>query len=151
MILITVQEPYRDLITDQILLSAAELSLQQSQVEDSPSLSVRITDNQEIKNLNQQFRGINKETDVLSFPTDFTDPDLDSRYVGDVVISYPQAEKQAQNSGHPVGAELQLLVIHGVLHLLGYDHGDENEKEKMWSLQAKILEKLGLNIQVEEK
>ncbi|MCJ7734072.1 MAG: rRNA maturation RNase YbeY [Anaerolineales bacterium] len=151
MILITVQEPYRDLITDQILFSAAELSLQQSQVEDSPSLSVRITDNQEIKNLNQQFRGINRVTDVLSFPTDFTDPDLDSRYVGDVVISYPQAEKQAQNSGHPVGAELQLLVVHGVLHLLGYDHGDENEKEKMWSLQAKILEKLGLNIQVEEK
>ena len=151
MILITVQEPYRDLITDQILFSAAELSLQQSQVEDSPSLSVRITDDQEIKNLNQQFRGINKITDVLSFPTDFTDPDLDSRYVGDVVISYPQAEKQAQNSGHPVGAELQLLVVHGILHLLGYDHGEENEKEKMWSLQAKILEKLGLNLQVEEK
>ncbi|NQS92423.1 MAG: rRNA maturation RNase YbeY [Chloroflexi bacterium] len=151
MILITVNEPYRNLIIDQILFSAAELTLQQSQVEDSPSLSVRITDNKEIKKLNLQFRGFNIITDVLSFPTDFIDPDLDSRYLGDVVISYPQAETQALNRGHTVEAELQLLVIHGVLHLLGYDHGNEIEKGKMWTLQEKILEILGLNIQVEEK
>lgn len=151
MILITVQENFRELITDHILNSAAEAVLLECEVSDSPSLLVRITDDEELKALNLQYRGINKITDVLSFPADFTDPDLESRYLGDVVIAYPRAEEQAQKRGHFVESEIQLLVVHGVLHLLGYDHGDNKDKEEMWSLQSRILDKLGLDIEIEDK
>lgn len=150
MILISVQEEFKDLIKDQILRSAVENTFGLCEVSDSPSLSVRITDDNEIQALNLQYRGFDKPTDVLSFPTDFTDPDLDSRYFGDVVISYPRAEEQSKKRGHPVEAELQLLVVHGVLHLLGNDHAEKREKELMWDLQGKVLERLGLNIQVED-
>ena len=150
MILISVQEAFRELVADQKLRLAVENTLVLCEVSDSPSMSVRITDDNEIQALNLQYRGFDKPTDVLSFPIDFTDPDLDSRYFGDVVISYPRAEEQSQKRGHPVEAELQLLVVHGVLHLLGNDHAEEKEKELMWALQGKVLERLGLNIQVED-
>ena len=151
MILITVQEKFRQLIADQILCSAAEAVLLEVDVTDSPSLSVRITDDEELQSLNLKYRGIDKPTDVLSFPTDFTDPDLEGRYLGDVVISHSRAKEQAQRRGHKIEEELQLLVVHGVLHLLGYDHRDKKEKEELWSLQSCILEKLGLDIEVEEE
>jgi probable rRNA maturation factor len=150
-ILITVQENFREFITDDILTRAAETVLHECEVLDSPSLLIRITDDEELKTLNQKYRGINKTTDVLSFPADFTDPDLESRYLGDVVIAYSRAAEQAQNRGHFVEAEIQLLVVHGILHLLGYDHGDRKEKEEMWSLQSRILEELDLDLEVEDK
>lgn len=130
---------------------AAETVLSECDVPDSPSLLIRITDDDELRSLNQQYRGMDKTTDVLSFPADFTDPDLESRYLGDVIISYQRAEHQAQKRGHFVEAELQLLVVHGVLHLLEYDHGDQKEKEEMWSIQSRVLKKLGLDIEVEDK
>lgn len=65
--------------------------------------------------------------------------------MGDIAISIPRATQQAENGGHPVEAEAQLLVVHGVLHLLGYDHSTDEEKAVMWAEeQAKVLEKLGL-------
>jgi len=150
-ILITVQENFRELVSDQILNSAAETVLLECDVLDSPSLLIRITDDEELQSLNLQYRGIDKPTDVLSFPADFTDPDLESRYLGDIVISYFRAEEQAQKRGHFIEAELQLLVVHGLLHLLGYDHGDMMDKEEMWSIQSRILAKLGLDIDIEDK
>ena len=151
MILITVQEELREGVDDQVLVSAAEAALLSAEVEDSPSLSIRVTDDKEIQALNRDFRGYNKPTDVLSFPADFTDPDLDSRYLGDVIISLPRAKAQAEKRGHKTSEELQLLVVHGTLHLLGFDHGDPEEKEKMWALQTRILSRLGLAIEVEDK
>ncbi len=149
-IVIAVQDPFRELIADQVLSAAAEITLQKCNLQDSPALSVRVTNDQEIQDLNQRYRGIDQVTDVLSFATDFFDPDLDSRYLGDVIISYPQAENQAAKRDHSSSDELQLLVVHGVLHLLGYDHAAKSEKEIMWSLQDQILAELGLTIQVED-
>ena len=151
MIAIVVQDPFQGIISDQVLCTAAEEVLRISGVSDSPSLSIRITDDVEMQDLNLRFRGIDKTTDVLSFGEDFTDPDLDSRYLGDVVISCPQAEKQANNLGHTALEELQLLVIHGVLHLLGYDHDTDDNKEIMWSLQKEVLDTLELSIQIEDE
>ena len=151
MILITVQDNFRELIADQLLKSAAEAVLFECSLPDSPSLLIRITDDEELKTLNLQYRGIDKTTDVLSFLADFEDPDLESRYLGDIVIAYPRAEEQAHKRGHFVEAELQLLVVHGTLHLLGYEHGEKTEKEDMWSIQSRILERLGLEIEVEDK
>ena len=103
-----------------------------------------------IQEMNQRYRGINKPTDVLAFREDFIDPDLETRYLGDIVISYEQALNQAQTRGHPVDEELQLLVVHGTLHLLGYDHETPSDKDVMWSIQNEILSTLGLNIEVED-
>ena len=145
-----IQENYHELVTEQILKNAVERTLALGKVTDSPSVTVMITDNEHLQEMNQRYRGINKTTDVLAFETDFTDPDLDSRYLGDVVISYQQARKQAEERGHQVEEELLLLIVHGVLHLLGFDHNTSLEKEEMWSIQSQILNDLGLSINVED-
>jgi probable rRNA maturation factor len=149
-IYIEIDERYGDLISADLLQAAAQKTLQLDQFEELPSLSIKVTGDQEIRELNSAYRGIDKTTDVLSFEAEYYDPDLESRYLGDVVISFPQAAGQAQKSGHPVESELQLLIIHGVLHLLGYDHGSEEEKETMWKVQDQTLNALGLDIVVED-
>jgi len=150
-IVVVVADQFRELVKDQVLCAAAEIALQFSGVDDSPSLSIRITDDSEIQDLNNRYRGVDKVTDVLSFGDDFDDPDLESRYLGDIVISYPRAEEQAQKRGHQPVEEIQLLIIHGVLHLLGYDHSEEAKKSQMWSLQKLILDQLGLDIVIEDQ
>ena len=148
MIFLELDENYRDLVPDEILQEAALKALQLDYPEDFPSLTIKITDDQEIQDLNATYRSMDKVTDVLSFEADYMDPDLGSRYLGDVVISYPQAADQAEKQGHAIESELQLLAIHGVLHLMGYDHGSMEEKELMWSKQKQILDQLGLEITV---
>ena len=150
MINLLLRDSYQDQINQKLLIQAAETVMQHCKVVDSPDLTIRITDDSEMKDLNNRYRGINKTTDVLSFKADFTDPDLETRYLGDLVISYPQAKKQASMRGHHADQELQLLVIHGVLHLLDFVHQTKQEKKKMWSLQKQILEKLGISIQIED-
>jgi len=83
---------------------------------------------------------------VLSFPAGDLDPDSEELYLGDVVISVPRALAQASAAGHPYLEEMQLLVVHGVLHLLGHDHGEPDEKQRMWDLQRKVLSHLGCSI-----
>lgn len=107
-------------------------------------LSIVLTDNEQLHELNRDYLGIDAPTDVLSFPASETDPDTDRRYLGDILISVPRAEEQARAAGHPLEAEVQLLVVHGTLHLLGFDHRIAEEKAQMWELQAEILEELGL-------
>jgi probable rRNA maturation factor len=106
--------------------------------------SLVITDDAQVRALNRQFREIDKETDVLSFPSDEIDLDTGRTYLGDIIISYPQAKLQAEQAGHPVEVELQLLTVHGLLHLLGYDHSNEEEKALMWAMQDGSLKKMGL-------
>jgi probable rRNA maturation factor len=109
-------------------------------------ITIILTDDAQIHELNKQYRGIDAPTDVLSFPSGDTDPDSNRLYLGDVVISYPRAQAQAEAGGHPVEAELQLLVVHGVLHLSGYDHVEGQGKSKMRAAQAEILVLLGCEI-----
>ncbi|HLA08708.1 MAG TPA: rRNA maturation RNase YbeY, partial [Anaerolineales bacterium] len=91
-------------------------------------------------------------TDVLSFPASETDPETGSRYLGDILLSIPRAQEQATAAGHALDSEVQLLVVHGVLHLLGYDHAEAKEKRKMWKAQEEILVQLGLGgIQIREE
>jgi probable rRNA maturation factor len=108
-------------------------------------LTIVLTDDQHIQGLNQEYLDHDAPTDVLSFPAGETDPETGRAYLGDVIISLPQATRQAQERGHPLEAEMQLLAVHGVLHLLGHDHADEPEKAAMWAAQATILESLGLS------
>ena len=97
-----------------------------------------------MRELNRQFRNIDAPTDVLSFPADFSDPENGIPYLGDIIISYPSAKEQSYAGGHSIEAELQLLVVHGILHLLGHDHADPEEKADMWAAQKEILHDLGL-------
>jgi probable rRNA maturation factor len=115
-------------------------------IPDDTSLSIVITDDQNIQELNLKYREINKPTDVLSFPAGHVDPESGTTYIGDVIISYPQAVIQAEQRGHPVDNELQLLVIHGTLHLLGLDHVESAQKKRMWAVQEDILNQLGIVI-----
>jgi probable rRNA maturation factor len=87
---------------------------------------------------------VDAPTDVLSFPASEEDPETGASYLGDILISIPRAAQQALAGGHPLEAEVQLLVVHGVLHLLGHDRAEAEEKALMWNEQAKGLERLGL-------
>lgn len=108
-------------------------------------LTIVLTDDARLQQLNRDYLGIDAPTDVLSFPAAETDPDSGSSYLGDILISMPRAREQARLAGHPVEQETQLLIVHGVLHLLGYDHTRPGEKRKMWAAQAEILQELGLS------
>jgi probable rRNA maturation factor len=107
-----------------------------------------ITGDKEIHDLNRRYRGVDAPTDVLAFGEGVTDAHFvaapgEPTCLGDVIISYPRAKAQAHSAGHSVAAELRLLVVHGVLHLVGYDHAEPDEKRKMWTAQNKVLRELG--------
>ena len=115
-------------------------------------LSVILTNDARLHELNLNYLGVDAPTDVLSFPASETDPETGARYIGDILISMPRAQAQAEAAGHSLEAEVQLLVIHGVLHLLGHDHAEPEEKARMWKAQTEILESLGLgHIQIREE
>jgi probable rRNA maturation factor len=91
---------------------------------------------------------VDAPTDVLAFPNETRGPFVSApgypRYLGDVIISFPRAASQATEVGHPTEAELQLLAVHGVLHLLGYDDEAKEERAQMWKAQSEILRILGV-------
>ena len=112
-------------------------------------LTLVVTDDEGIRALNRDFLGVDAPTDVLSFSAQedggpFVAAPETGGYLGDVILSYPRAVEQAREQGHSTEQELNLLVVHGVLHLLGYDHADAAEKAAMWAQQEAILELLCL-------
>ena len=111
-------------------------------------LTIVLVDDARIQALNRDFLAHDAQTDVLSFPADEPDPETGRRYLGDVVISTQRAAEQARERGHAIEAEMQLLVVHGILHLLGHDHAEVGEKERMWAAQAQALERLGVSPQI---
>lgn len=115
-------------------------------------MTIVLTDDAQLHQLNREYLGIDAPTDVLSFPASETDPETGARYLGDILISIRRAESQAKAAGHPLESEAQLLVVHGVLHLLGHDHAALEDKARMWAAQTEILERLGLgHIKVREE
>jgi probable rRNA maturation factor len=141
-----ISDKFLDSVDTAALEKAALVTLAIQNISEDVNLSVVIEDEQQLQSLNHEFLGIDSPTDVLSFFEDELDPETGQRYLGEVIISYPQAEKQGVTDGHSTRSELDLLVVHGVLHLLGYDHSTDKEKEKMWQIQKKILLKLGTTI-----
>lgn len=114
-------------------------------------ITIVLTDDRQLHELNLDYLNVDAPTDVLSFPASELDPETGSLYLGDIAISVPRAAQQAEAGGHSVEAEAQLLVVHGTLHLLGYDHSTDEEKAVMWAEQAKVLERLGLSrIKIQE-
>jgi len=109
-------------------------------------VSILITNDAEIQRLNYRFRGINKPTDVLSFPqyTSKTQIPLNAENLGDIIISLPRAQAQSEEFGHSLRRELAFLAAHGLLHLLGYDHEQPGGEREMFRKQEDILAKLGI-------
>jgi probable rRNA maturation factor len=135
-----------------LLERAARATLEHEAQSLDSELSVILTDDARLHELNLNYLGVDAPTDVLSFPASETDPETGTRYIGDILISIPRAQIQAEAAGHSLEAELQLLVVHGVLHLIGHDHAEAEGKARMWKAQAEILESLGLGqIQIREE
>ena len=102
-------------------------------------VTVLLTSDAVIRRLNRQFRGKNKPTDVLSFPADAPGP---VKIAGDLAISIPTARRQAATEGHTLSAEIKVLILHGILHLAGYDH--ETDSGQMARREQKLRAQLGL-------
>ncbi|BAZ49612.1 hypothetical protein NIES4103_22240 [Nostoc sp. NIES-4103] len=118
-------------------------------------IGLRLTDDTEIQSLNAQYRHQDKPTDVLAFAAlevDFPQsPEMsaDPLYLGDIVISVNTAQRQAQQQGHSLPTELAWLATHGILHLLGWDHPDEESLMEMLKQQVILLETTGIAIDIE--
>ena len=119
------------------------------------ALTVVLTTDEYVRTLNAQYRGVDAPTDVLSFAAHDAIADAPplavaeevaaevASYLGDLIIAYPYAVRQAEQYHNSVTAELQLLAVHGTLHLLGYDHDEEASERVMWSLQEEVLTQFG--------
>ena len=106
----------------------------------APELTVRVTGDRELRRLNREFLGEDHATDVLSFPSG----DLASGYLGDLALSWPAVGRQAEAFGHPPEVEAALLAVHGLLHLLGWDHATQAEEREMTRLTLACLARSGL-------
>ena len=134
-----------DFLESALLQRAARLTLDLESAPVDADITIVLTDDAQLHELNREFLGVDAPTDVLSFPASESDPETGTPYLGDILISIPRATEQAQASGHSVEAEVQLLVVHGTLHLMGHDHAEAEEKARMWAAQAEVMSRLGLS------
>ena len=107
--------------------------------------NVIIVDNNYIHKLNKEYRGVDRETDVISFALEDDDTfNPEERILGDIYISIDKAKEQSESYGHSLERELCFLAVHGFLHLLGYDHMKKEDEEIMFGLQERILTEYGI-------
>jgi len=140
----------------ELIEKAIEAALKELKISEPVEISVTITDNENIKELNREYRDNDSATDVLSFPMidlgriinndDIKKQNIFGQTVpfGDIVISYQRAQEQAEEYGHGLERELAFLTVHSMLHLAGYDHMTEKEEIEMFALQELILNHIGL-------
>lgn len=124
-------------------------ALDEEEIAEDAEVSVTLVDNARIREMNAEFRDIDRETDVLSFPLGDengfeVDPDTDAILLGDIVISLERARAQAEEYGHGFRREVAFLLTHSLFHLLGYDHMTPDEEAEMFAKQEKVLQKLGI-------
>jgi probable rRNA maturation factor len=137
---------------------AAEAVLSCCELEDEFEVSVTVVDSDTIRELNRDHREIDSETDVLSFPMiDFTspcdvscitddclDPDDELYNLGDIILSADRIRSQAEDFGHSMKREFSFLIVHSMLHLLGYDHMEDDERVVMEDMQRIVMEHIGI-------
>ncbi len=167
---VSVDPPFRRKITQKQVRAWAAATLASLDSPDGTELEIAVTDDAQVQELNRTYRGLDTPTDVLSFP--YTEEAAPAPYYGDdvpehdgadapfvlppgagtalgeLVIAYPYAERQAQAAGHATHAELALLVVHGILHLVGYDHLEPGDEARMWAKTNDLLATLGFSIRL---
>ncbi len=146
---------------DETIKSVCEAVLKEEKCPYEVQINVVLTDNEGIRELNREFRNIDRETDVLSFPglefetpgefivgeeqeADCFDPDTKELILGDIMISVDKVYSQAEEYGHSTKREFAFLIAHSMLHLCGYDHMEEQDAELMEQKQKMILDELGI-------
>jgi len=146
---IRVEEPFVRLVAEDWLRRAVELTLVAAGLSSPVELGLVIADDDTLRELNRSYRGVDNTTDVLAFAFSqpgneggehFITPPDKTLHLGEIFISYRQAERQAEEQHHPLERELALLVIHGVLHLLGYEHERPEVEERMRAMEGKVLD-----------
>jgi probable rRNA maturation factor len=146
---IFVGEEFRGLIDESWAGGIAQTVLKAEGIASPYEVSLVFTNFETVRKLNRDYRGVDTPTDVLAFymlpqkeaDDSFTLPPDGVTRLGEVIISYPQAVEQAKEQGHSTERELALLIIHGMLHLLGYDHEEPEEEAEMRTREKELLEK----------
>jgi probable rRNA maturation factor len=136
-------------VTKSLTIELVDAAYRAGGGEGDAHVTVSVVDDKTMRQLNKLHRGVDSTTDVLSFPyseQDFPDMEEDSGNVllGELVISAPKIKKQAQEAKRTIREEYALMVVHGTLHLLGFDHCTEEDEEEMFSLQQDILMEQGI-------
>ena len=158
---------------EKLLHEVIEAAAKYLKLPEGIELDLSIVSNEDIQALNRDYRGLDKPTDVLSFAltevsseydvdfahldlaeeaeetedleeTEFEEEEAIPQHLGDIIISYPRAQEQAQDYGHSLDRELAFLAVHGFLHLNGYDHQTEEEAKEMFRTQEEVLTTYGL-------
>ena len=142
MIEVLAQLPELPESVENALNAAAEAALAYEGAEGD--ITILVVDDEAIHTMNLEYRGIDRPTDVLSFPAAEGEAVLaiPDGFLGDIAISLPRAEAQAEEYGHSLLRELSFLAVHGTLHLLGYDHLTDEDRMRMFTRQDEILEKM---------
>jgi probable rRNA maturation factor len=146
---IHVEEEFRGLMDIGWVKKIARQVLKAEGVAPPYEVSLVFTDSETVTQLNRDYRGVDKPTDVLAFymlpqkkaDSSFALPPDGVTRLGEVIISYPQAAEQAKEQGHSIERELALLTIHGILHLLSYDHEEPEEESEMREKERELLER----------
>lgn len=140
---ILIQNQQQITVKTEQLTNRALKVLQAENCSQNTEVSVLLTGDETIKILNGQYRGIDETTDVLSFSQHETDEVFpgadDENLLGDIVISVETARRQAEARGFTMDEEIEILLVHGLLHLLGYDHSEPDQAEEMFARQAELL------------
>jgi probable rRNA maturation factor len=160
-----IRRAYRALIPVKRLKTAIQRTLTAHAVRSGSALTLIVTDDETVRQLNRQYRGVDAPTDILSFPNEpFSEAMAEAMlaaaaaegkaaqaiaaelqpYLGDLIIALPYTQRHAAELGHALEDELVLLVVHGTLHLLGYDHDTAENQARMWQKQAELLAQLGI-------
>jgi probable rRNA maturation factor len=135
---VTIPSEYKELIGSKELCTVVDIVFKNLNITNS-EISISFVGEDQIREINNQYRGINAATDVLSFSINDTNPENGLHMLGDILISVPTAKEQAELIGNSLKKEIYLLVIHGILHLCGYDHENKDDEKKMSSIQQHLL------------
>jgi probable rRNA maturation factor len=143
-IAIKVEAPFRGRLDRAALRRLAVRVLRAEGVATPAEVGLVVTDDETVRELNHRYLGLDEPTDVLSFGHEpsiepFVAPPDGVRRLGEVILSYPTAERQAQEAGHSAQDEAAHLVVHGLLHLLGYDHADREDERRMQAREEELL------------
>ena len=144
---IRIEKPFVGLVSKQWLRRAVKLTLVHTGLSSPVELGLVIAGDETVHELNRSYRSVDSTTDVIAFALSersakdepFVAPPDEVIHLGEVIVSYPQAKRQADEQRHPLEREVALLVAHGVLHLLGYDHELPEQAHKMRAMEARVL------------
>ena len=142
---ITITNETDEYVDEALLNKVADYAMKSEDVNNGV-VNIIIVDNKKIREINKKYRGIDRETDVISFALEDDDTfiELPIRVLGDIYISIDRVKLQAKDYGHSEKREICFLVVHGILHLLGYDHMNTSDEKVMFSKQEKILDELDI-------